>query len=107
MSDLDRLDIIEGTDESGDPMLLRVERYFYYNGKEYVLLQHVDSETDDSQDEGDERLYVMQVDVSLDDDGEEIEDFVPIDADLMEAMIKTVRITYHADLGEGDGNQAT
>ncbi|NLC32375.1 MAG: DUF1292 domain-containing protein [Clostridiales bacterium] len=104
MTDVDRLDIIEGADESGDPILLRVERYFYYNGQEYVLLQQVENQDDDSQDDGDARLYVMAVQVSLDDDGEEIEDFVPIEPDLMASLIKTARVTFKADLGEGDSS---
>ena len=104
MTDIDRLDIIEGTDESGDPILLRVERYFYFNGQEYVLLHQVESEDDDSLDEGDEHQYVMQVQVSLDDDGEEIEDFVPIELDLMESLIKTARVTFQTDVGEGDSD---
>ena len=94
MSEADRLDIIEGTDDAGNPMLLRVEKYFYYNGDEYVLLQQVDSEDDTACDAGDERLYVMRVAVSKDEDGEEVEDFEPIDAELMESLIKTVRISY-------------
>ena len=86
-------------------MLMRVERYFYYNGEEYVLLRQVDSMTDESNnDEGDERLYVMRVKVSLDEEGEEIEDFEPIDSELMEALIKTVQITFHHDFGEEDSN---
>ena len=54
MSEAERLDIIEGTDEAGNPLLLRVEKYFYYNGEEYVLLQQVDSEDDARRD--DDRL---------------------------------------------------
>lgn len=104
MNDIDRLDIIEVSDESGDPMLMRVERYFYYNGEEYVLLRQVDSATDEAQPEGDERLYVMRVEVSLDEDGEEIEDFEPIDAELMESLIKTVQITFHHDFAQTDSN---
>ena len=104
MNDIDRLDIIEVSDESGDPMFLKVERYFYYNGEEYVLLRQVDSQTDEAQGQGDERLYVMAVSVSLDDDGEELEEFEPIEPELMEALIKTVQITFHHDLGEEDSN---
>ena len=100
MSEADRLDIIEGTDDAGNPMLLRVEKYFYYNGDEYVLLQQVDSEDDAACDAGDERLYVMRVAVSKDEDGEEVEDFEPIDPALMESLIKTVRISYNRPAGD-------
>ena len=103
MSEADRLDIIEGTDDAGNPMLLRVEKYFYYNGDEYVLLQQVDSEDDAACDAGDERLYVMRVAVSKDEDGEEVEDFEPIDPALMESLIKTVRISYNRPAGDAAG----
>ena len=49
MTDEERLDIIEGEDDEGNPMLLKVERYFYYNGEEYVLLRQIDSEDDEVQ----------------------------------------------------------
>jgi len=100
MSEADRLDIIEGTDENGNPMLLRVEKYFYYNGEEYVLLEQVDSEEDAGRAANDDRLYVMRVAVSQDEDGEEIEDFEPIDPALMESLIKTVRISYNRPAGD-------
>ena len=38
MSEEERMDIVEGVDEEGNRLLLRVDRYFYYNGEEYVLL---------------------------------------------------------------------
>ena len=87
MTDEERLDIIEGEDDEGNPMLLKVERYFYYNGEEYVLLRQIDSEDDEGSD-SDDRLYVMLVQVSKDEDGEEVEDFLPVEDDLMEALIK-------------------
>lgn len=97
MTDEERLDIIEGEDEEGNSMLLKVERYFYYNGEEYVLLRQTDSE-DETDDAGDDRLYVMQVQVSKDEDGEEVEDFVPVEDALMQALIQAARTVFIDDV---------
>lgn len=101
MTDEERLDIIEGEDEDGNQMLLKVERYFYYNGEEYVLLRQIDSDDDESVD-SDDRLYVMLVQVSKDEDGEEVEDFVPVEDELMEALIKAARTVFIDDTIEED-----
>ncbi len=101
MTDEERLDIIEGEDEEGNQMLLKVERYFYYNGEEYVLLRQIDSDDDESVD-SDDRLYVMLVQVSKDEDGEEVEDFVPVEDELMEALIKAARTVFIDDTIEED-----
>lgn len=105
MTDEERLDIIEGEDEEGNPMLLKVERYFYYNGDEYVLLRQIDSEEDEGVDDSsDDRLYVMLVQVSEDEDGEEVEDFVPVEDELMEALIKAARTVFIDDVIEEEDN---
>jgi len=93
MTEEDRLDIIEGSDEEGNQRFLKVEKYFYYNGEEYVLLREVKDE-EGTQGEQEGSLYVMMVQVSQDEEGEEVEDFVPIDNDLMETLIKTIKINY-------------
>ncbi|NLD52047.1 MAG: DUF1292 domain-containing protein [Clostridiales bacterium] len=94
MMDEERLDIIETSDEEGNQHFLRVEKYFYYNGEEYVLLREVESAEDESPSGAQSQLYVMQVLVSQDEEGDEIEDFVPIESDLMETLIQTFRVTY-------------
>ncbi len=93
MTEEDRLDIIEGSDEEGNQRFLKVEKYFYYNGEEYVLLREVEDE-EGTQGEQEGNLYVMMVQVSQDEEGEEVEDFVPIENGLMETLIKTIRINY-------------
>ena len=65
----ERLDIVEGVDEDGNRLLLRVNRYFYYNGEEYVLLSDDIDEVNDNLDEV--TFFVMKVTVSTDEDGEE------------------------------------
>lgn len=84
-------DIIELEGEDGESIKLCVERYFFYNGEEYVLL------SDDCElEEGEEPShYVMKVQpLPPDEDGEEMEEFVPVDEDLMDQLIQVVEATY-------------
>ena len=88
MSENDRLDLIEGTDEEGNRLLLQVERYFFYNGDEYVLLKAMETV--------EETLYVMKVQETQDEEGEMVEDFLPVEEELMESLLKVVGARYEA-----------
>lgn len=104
MSDEERLDIIEGMDEDGNRLLLTVEKYFFYNGEEYVLLKQYDGENSQPETPDTETLYVMRVAVSKDEDGEEIEDFEPVDEDLAERLIPVIKARFNDPLpGETEG----
>ena len=59
MSEEERLDIVEGVDEEGNRLILRVNRYFFYNGEEYVLLSDDIEEPNPNLDEV--MFYVMKV----------------------------------------------
>lgn len=95
MTDDDSLDIVEGTDEDGNRLLLRVNRYFYYNGDEYVLLSD-DIEAPNSNLE-EVTFFVMRVTESVDEDGEEIEEFEPVEQELMDALIEVVKTNFEDD----------
>ena len=93
MADQDELDIIELEGEDGEVLRLCVERYFFYNGDEYVLLSD-----DCGQHDGEEiSHYVMKVQPLPDENGEEMEEFVPVDEDLMEQLIQVVEATFQED----------
>jgi len=93
MSEREELDIIELEGEDGAVLKLCVERYFFYNGDEYVLLSD-----DCGQDDGEEiSHYVMKVQPLPSDDGEEMEEFVPVDEDLMEQLIQVVEASFDVD----------
>lgn len=92
MDDTERMDVIEGTDEDGNRLMLSVEKYFFYNGEEYVLLRALRDEPDESEDG---TLYVMKVEVSKDESGEEVEDFLPVEEELMDNLIQAVSIRYN------------
>lgn len=100
-------DLIEGVDEDGNNVLLEVVRYFFYNGDEYVVLgdahdgccdcecEHCDH--DEDEDEEAVNLYIMKV-VESEEDGEEMESFVPVeDDDLLEKLIEVVQADFEAD----------
>ena len=92
MADLEK-DIIELEGEDGEAIKLCVERYFFYNGDEYVLL------SDDCGDIAEEEVshYVMKVQPLEGEDGEEMEEFVPVDEDLMDQLIQVVEATFDND----------
>ncbi|MBQ4074879.1 MAG: DUF1292 domain-containing protein [Clostridia bacterium] len=93
MSEREELDIIELEGEDGAVLKLCVERYFFYNGDEYVLLSD-----DCGQNDGEEiSHYVMKVQPLPDEDGEEMEEFVPVDEDLMEQLIQVVEATFDSE----------
>ena len=106
MSEEERMDIVEGVDEDGNRLLLRVNRYFFYNGEEYVLLSDDVDEINPNLEEV--TFFVMKVTESVDEDGEEIEEFEPVEQELMDALIEVVRTNFEDDsdvrdeLGEGE-----
>ena len=88
------LDLVELEQEDGTSIQLCVERYFYYNGEEYVLLSNQCG--GDGQPQEVEH-YVMKVEPLPDENGEEMEEFVPVDDELMEQLIQVVEATYQED----------
>ena len=94
MSEDDRLELIEGTDEDGNRLMLSVEKYFFYNGDEYVLLKSRDEAGEEAPDSLKQTLYVMKVAVSLGEDGEEIEDFEQVDEELAERLIPVIKANW-------------
>lgn len=94
MPENEELDIIELEGEDGATLKLRVARYFFYNGEEYVLLSDDCGEV--PQDEVSH--YVMKVQpIPAQDGEEEMEEFVPVDDDLMDQLIQVVEATFDAD----------
>ena len=74
-----------------------MERYFFYNGDEYVLL----SDACDVEEGEDISRYVMKVQLLPAEEGEEeMEEFVPVDEDLMEQLIQVVEATFDTEDGE-------
>ncbi len=87
MSEFEK-DIVEMEGEDGAVLKLCVERYFYYNGEEYVLL------SDDVEENNVEEVshYVMKV--VPDEEEEGMEDFVPVDDDLMDKLVDAAMAVF-------------
>lgn len=94
MSEFER-DIVEMEGEDGAVLKLCVERYFYYNGEEYVLL------SDDVEENNVEEVshYVMKV-VPVPEEGEDMEEFVPVEDDLMDKLVEAAETVYLEDEDE-------
>ena len=96
----EEMDIIELETEDGGTIKLNVERYFYYNGDEFVLL----SEIEHAENEEPAR-YVMKVEQLPDEEGEEMEEFVPVEPELEEQLISVVQNTFNDEDEEDDDAQ--
>ena len=86
----EELDLVEMEDDEGGTVTLRVERYFFYNGDEYVLLN---DDIEGNKPDSEISRYVMKV-VPLPDEGEDMEEFVPVEDELMERLVKAARVTF-------------
>ena len=125
MNEDDR-DIVEFTDEEGNSILLEVLDTFFYNGEEFAVLADAIDEDEEAalcgecgqsdesgegcacgccgcgtaegeEDEG-EDVYLMKIVPSTSEDGEEMEEFVPVeDDDLMEKLIEIVQTRFVED----------
>ena len=98
--ELQERDVIEFSDDDGNTMMLEVMDYFYYNGQEFAILSNAEENPSDD-DPDDDPVYIMQVNTFTDEDGEEMEEFVPPEENLMEKLIQVVR-TRFTDDGEDD-----
>ena len=100
----DERDLVEFTDEEGNTLLLEVMDYFFYNGEEFAVLGDANDEEPEEDaacgcdacegecGHGEEHnLYIMKVEQSIDEDGEEIEEFSPVDDSMMDALIEIVQ----------------
>jgi len=91
-------DIIEMTDEDGNVTLFRILDYFFYNGEEYAIL--TDSNDDDTTEAVD--CYVMKIVPTTDENGEELEEFVPVEDQKLEAKLMEIATTKLNDDEEAD-----
>lgn len=116
----DQLDIVEGTDEEGNKILLQVMEYFFYNGEEYVVLGAAEENDEEEaceececeacgHEDGHEHetdLYIMKVLTSTDENGEEVEEFVPVEEDLMDKLIQVVQTNFSEEDDDDDSDDS-
>lgn len=105
------LDLIEMTDDEGNTILMEVVDYFFYNGEEYVILtdsihdedcdcdechehEHDEQCACGCEDEEAEEItcYIMKV-IESTVDGEEVEEFVPVEDQALEAKLIEIATT--------------
>ena len=89
--DMQERDIVEFTDDNGNTLMLEVMDYFYYNPG------------DDDPD--DDAVYIMQVNTFEDENGEEMEEFVPPEEALMEKLIQVVRTRFSDGADDEDEDE--
>ncbi|MDR1599700.1 MAG: DUF1292 domain-containing protein [Oscillospiraceae bacterium] len=108
----DEHDIVEFSDDDGNTLMLEVMDYFFYNGEEYAVLMDAGeaSERDHGHGHGhehgpgcdhcegeEESMYIMRVLSSINEDGEEMEEFVPVDDDLLDKLVEVVQARFADD----------
>ena len=82
-------DLLEMTDEDGNTLLVQVTDYFFYNGQEYAILMDAPKEANTAEVPEEVGCYVVRVNAFTDENGEEMEEFVPVeDAALEERLIE-------------------
>ena len=108
-------DVIEMTDDEGNTILFEIIDYFFYNGEEYAILteaedgENADQGTDAQcapDDESDEQeeitCYIMKVVATTDENGEEFEEFVPVEDQALEAKLMQIASTRLNELDDPD-----
>ncbi len=102
--EMEERDIVEFTDEQGNTLLLEVMDYFFYNGEEFAALCDAKEEAADD-DHDDDPVYIMKINSFTDENGEEMEEFVPPDEALMEKLIAVVRTRFAEDADDEDDEE--
>ena len=98
--EMEERDVVEFSDDEGNTLLLEVMDYFFYNGEEFAAL--CDAREDPADDDpDDDPVYIMKINTFVDENGEEMEEFVPPEEELMEKLIQIVRTRFTED-DEGD-----
>ena len=100
--EMEERDVVEFTDDAGNTLLLEVMDYFFYNGEEFAALCDAkENPADDDPD--DDPVYIMKINTFTDENGEEMEEFVPPEEELMEKLIRVVRTRFAEEESEDDG----
>ena len=90
---MEERDIVEFADDEGNTLLLEVMDYFFYNGEEFAALCDAKENPSDD-DPDDDPVYIMKINSFTDENGEEMEEFVPPEESLMEKLIAIVQTRF-------------
>ena len=87
-------DLVVFEDDDGNQMTMEVLDYLAYEGKEYALLtEYIEDEEDDGDEDEPVEVSIMEV-VPV---GEDQEEFVPIDDELAQTLLKIFETTDFDD----------
>ena len=89
-------DLVVFTDDEGNEKTMEVLDYFFYEGQEYAVLTEADEceSCDEACECGDEAdAYIMKVVPA----GEDEEEFLPVEDELMDRLIEFVQNELYAD----------
>ena len=100
---MEERDVVEFVDDEGNTLLLEVMDYFFYNGEEFAAL--CDAKEEEADDSDDEPVYIMKINSFVDENGEEMEEFVPPEEELMEKLISVVRTRFMDEDGEDEDEE--
>ncbi len=97
-------DLLEVTDDEGNVMLMQIVDYFFYNGQEYAIVADYDTEEEAEEMPPADGVdcFVMQVNSFTDENGEEFDEFVPIEDEELENRLITVARGYLESDQEAD-----
>ena len=98
---MEERDIVEFVDDEGNTLLLEVMDYFFYNGEEFAALCDA-KEEEDGETSDDEPVYIMKINSFIDENGEEMEEFVPPEEELMEKLLAIVQTRFDGEEDEED-----
>jgi hypothetical protein len=88
---MEERDVVEFVDDEGNTLMLEVMDYFFYNGEEFAALCEASEDGEEPEDDG---VYIMKINSFVDENGEEMEEFVPPAEELMEKLIAVVRTRF-------------
>ena len=101
--------VVEFTGEDGNSLFLEELDTFFYNGEEFAVLGDVEDEEEEGHVHGEDcdhdhehNLYIMKMESSKDENGEEVVDYSPVEEELMEALIEIVQTRFTEDDEEDD-----
>ena len=103
MEQVEERDVVEFVDDEGNTLLLEVMDYFFYNGEEFAALCDAKDEDDESEEDG---VYIMKINSYTDENGEEMEEFVPPEEALMEKLGDGLYLTSLQGLHAGANVQS-
>ena len=96
-------DLVVFSDDEGNEKTMEVLDYFFYEGQEYAVLTEADEcccgdeECEECAEEAD--AYIMKVVPT----GEDEEEFLPVEDELMDRLIEFVQNELYADEEEEEG----